>query len=98
LNLKVLPRANNLCNAKTRSGTPCKNHRMLNGRCRMHGGKSTGAKTPEGLERIRQANYKNGKYTKEAIMERKEFKSFMNEINNSLELMKKQLMINRNQS
>src|SRR5690625_2509506 len=31
-----------LCGAKTRSGTPCKNGAMENGRCRMHGGKSTG--------------------------------------------------------
>lgn len=33
----------NLCGAKTRAGTPCKNRAMPNGRCRMHGGKSTGA-------------------------------------------------------
>lgn len=31
------------CGAKTRSGEPCKNYAMANGRCRMHGGKSTGA-------------------------------------------------------
>lgn len=31
------------CGAKTRNGTPCKNYAMANGRCRMHGGKSTGA-------------------------------------------------------
>jgi len=37
------PHANNLCGAKTRSGEPCKNKAMANGRCRMHGGKSTGA-------------------------------------------------------
>lgn len=30
------------CGAKTRSGEPCKNNSMSNGRCRMHGGKSTG--------------------------------------------------------
>lgn len=33
----------NYCGAKTRSGKPCKNRAMPNGRCRMHGGKSTGA-------------------------------------------------------
>ena len=32
------------CGAKTRSGEPCKNYAMANGRCRMHGGKSTGPK------------------------------------------------------
>lgn len=31
------------CGAKTRAGKPCKNGAMENGRCRMHGGKSTGA-------------------------------------------------------
>lgn len=31
------------CGAKTRSGQPCQNRAMANGRCRMHGGKSTGA-------------------------------------------------------
>lgn len=31
------------CGAKTRSGGTCKNWAMPNGRCRMHGGKSTGA-------------------------------------------------------
>src|SRR5690625_4666466 len=36
------PHANNLCGAKTRAGHPCKNRPMANGRCRMHGGKSTG--------------------------------------------------------
>lgn len=30
------------CGAKTRSGGKCKNWAMNNGRCRMHGGKSTG--------------------------------------------------------
>lgn len=30
------------CGAKTRDGDPCKNWAMPNGRCRMHGGKSTG--------------------------------------------------------
>lgn len=38
------PHANNLCGAKTRAGTPCKNKAMPNGRCRMHGGKSPGVK------------------------------------------------------
>ena len=33
----------NLCGAKTRSGSPCQSKAMANGRCRMHGGKSTGA-------------------------------------------------------
>ncbi|WP_339158070.1 HGGxSTG domain-containing protein [Paenibacillus sp. FSL W8-0186] len=33
-----------LCGAKTRSGEPCKRAALANGRCRLHGGKSTGPK------------------------------------------------------
>ncbi|HIF9109856.1 TPA: HGGxSTG domain-containing protein [Photobacterium damselae] len=38
-----------LCNAKTRQGTLCKRRGNLrNGRCKLHGGNSTGAKTEKG--------------------------------------------------
>ncbi|WP_419239489.1 HGGxSTG domain-containing protein [Photobacterium leiognathi] len=38
-----------LCGAKTRQGTPCKRRgNKKNGRCKLHGGKSTGAKTEQG--------------------------------------------------
>lgn len=37
------------CGARTRSGNPCKGPAMRNGRCRMHGGASTGPRTAEGL-------------------------------------------------
>ena len=33
---------------------------MANGRCHKHGGASTGARTPEGLERCRRAPWKHG--------------------------------------
>ena len=38
-----LPKAKHLCGARTRSGGKCQNAAMANGRCRFHGGKSTGA-------------------------------------------------------
>jgi hypothetical protein len=38
---------------------------MKNGRCRLHGGLSTGPRTPEGLERSRRANWKHGVYSRE---------------------------------
>jgi len=57
------------CGAKTRKGTPCKSPAMKNGRCRLHGGKSTGPKTPEGLERSRKANRKHGLYSREVLKE-----------------------------
>ena len=50
------------CGAKTRSGGKCGHYAMPNGRCRYHGGKSTGAKNPR---------IKHGMYTKAAIEERK---------------------------
>lgn len=36
------------CEARTRRGAPCKAPAQWNGRCRNHGGLSTGPKTPEG--------------------------------------------------
>jgi len=43
---------------------------MANGRCRLHGGLSTGPKTPEGIERIRQAVTKHGRYSLASKAER----------------------------
>jgi hypothetical protein len=37
---------------------------MPNGRCKLHGGKSTGPRTPEGLERSRRANWKHGDFSR----------------------------------
>lgn len=59
------------CGAKTRRGAPCRAPAMANGRCRMHGGCSTGPRTPEGLERCRRANWKHGRYSASAKAERK---------------------------
>ena len=40
------------CGAKTRAGTPCKSKAIYrNGRCKLHGGLSTGPKTIEGKRR-----------------------------------------------
>ncbi len=68
----------------------CKAHNRQGGRCRrfavkgksvccLHGGKSTGAKTMEGKERARLANYKHGFFTKQAIVERKKARALMKE-------------------
>src|SRR5579862_8159517 len=61
IRLNSVPR----CNARTRRGTACQCPAMPNGRCRMHGGKSSGAP-----RRNRNA-YKNGRYTAKAIANRK---------------------------
>ena len=52
------------CGAGCRDGSPCeappvwdkRRNRPVNGRCRMHGGLSTGPKTPQGRWRITESN------------------------------------------
>jgi hypothetical protein len=52
------------CGARSkRTGKPCRGAAMPNGRCKLHGGKSTGPRTPEGLERSRRANWKHGHFS-----------------------------------
>src|SRR5438552_2768228 len=72
------------CGAKTRDGTSCLGPAMRNGRCRMHGGASTGPRTPEGLERCRQANWKHGGYSTEAIQQRRDFRQWMIQMRKTL--------------
>jgi hypothetical protein len=55
--------ANAICGAKMRSGEPCSKFPIKGKRrCRLHGGLSTGPKTPEGRARIAAANTKHGRY------------------------------------
>jgi hypothetical protein len=51
------------CGARTRAGCSCRQPAMKNGRCRMHGGLSTGPRTPEGRERCRRARLTHGGYS-----------------------------------
>src|SRR6187200_2239496 len=54
----VMANAAPRCGARSkRTGKPCRGAAMPNGRCKVHGGKSTGPRTPEGLERSRRANW-----------------------------------------
>ena len=65
------------CGAKTRTGHPCGHYSMPNGRCRYHGGKSTGAKNPH-------QPIKHGRYTNTAIVQRKEINELMRLSKNTL--------------
>jgi hypothetical protein len=69
-----------LCGAKARTsgGQPCKHFAMKNGRCWLHGGKSTGAKTEEGRQRIVLARTKTGLKSKQAIADRRQARELMN--------------------
>jgi len=55
------------CLAKTRGGTPCQKPAIKGkGRCQLHGGRSTGPKTAEGLKRLAELNTVHGQRTKVA--------------------------------
>jgi hypothetical protein len=73
------------CGAKTRRGTACQSPAMRNGRCRMHGGTSTGPRTPEGLARSRRSRWKHGLYSSESRAEQKRLREL---IRQSRELLK----------
>ena len=48
-----------VCGAKTRKGTPCQCKQLFRGgKCRLHGGFSSSAKTPEGRQAIAEATRK----------------------------------------
>ncbi len=52
------------CGAKARrTGCPCQAPAMANGRCRMHGGASTGPRTPKGLADLARAHTRRGNHT-----------------------------------
>ena len=53
------------CLAKTRKGTPCQNPTIKGrSRCKLHGGRSTGPRTPEGKARSMAAHTKHGRRSK----------------------------------
>ena len=58
----LLARSAPRCGAQTRAGSPCRSPAMSNGRCRLHGGLSTGPTSPEGLARLAQARTVHGGY------------------------------------
>lgn len=69
-----------LCGAKARQNNhqPCKQPAIKNKvRCRLHGGLSTGAKTPNGKERAAKANFKHGRYTYKEMLARKKMRMMM---------------------
>ena len=61
------------CGAKTRRGTACRRPASKrNGRCRLHGGASTGPRTEQGRAKIAAANTTTGQHTKAMIARRRE--------------------------
>jgi len=71
------PQGARRCGAKTRRGTACQAPAMPNGRCRLHGGRSTGPRTAGGLERCRTVNWKHGWYCKQSRDERQRVRELL---------------------
>jgi hypothetical protein len=52
------------CEARTRNGTPCQRPgNKINGRCKLHGGRSTGPRTAEGIARLAASKATHGRTT-----------------------------------
>lgn len=69
------------CCARTRSGFSCQSPAMPNGRCRMHGGASTGAKTEAGKAKARRANWKHGRRSAAYLATRREIAQAVRDLN-----------------
>ena len=83
------------CGAKTRRGTPCQRPaNKKNGRCRLHGGASSGPRTEVGRARISAANLRHGKYTKDKLEKRRENAARGREIRRELRQMERELIAN----
>jgi len=66
------PTETKLCLAKTRTGAPCQKHPIAGRtRCRLHGGLSTGPKTPEGKAACVAAHWKHGRRSSAYVEARK---------------------------
>lgn len=80
------------CGAKTRRGTECQRPAYKhNKRCLLHGGKSTGANTPEGLKRISEANRKHGRFTKDKLLRKRHAAEVGRRIKSKLKMLEAQL-------
>jgi hypothetical protein len=77
--------------ARTRGGAPCRNAAMRNGRCRMHGGRSTGARTPEGQERARLANMRHGRRSQQTIEARRAVRAEVRRIQAELQQIEREV-------
>jgi uncharacterized protein YjcR len=69
------------CGARTRSGKPCRSPAVSGKRrCRMHGG-APGSGAPRGNKNA----MKHGRYTREAIEERRKMRDFLRQVRQQLQ-------------
>ena len=75
------------CGSKRkRDGEPCQAPAMKNGRCRVHGGLSTGPKTADGFAWSRRSDWKHGHYSARASAERAQARATLRELHHWLAL------------
>ena len=73
------------CLAKTRRGTLCRNPAITDrNRCRMHGGKSTGPRSPQGKEKVRKANWKHGLRSRAHVAKMKQIRGDLKRVTRDL--------------
>lgn len=75
-----------LCGARTRQGGECRHAAMANGRCRFHGGLSTGPKTAAGLARWRAAITIHGGRSREMMEFRRRLRELQADARRLVEL------------
>ena len=81
------------CGANTRRGTACQRPaNKKNGRCQLHDGASTGARTEDGRARISAANLRHGKCTKDKLEERRENAAIGRKVRAEIKLIKASLI------
>jgi hypothetical protein len=78
----MAPQPHEFCGARSkRTGKPCRAHPVEGKRrCYHHGGMSTGPRTPEGRERVRQASLRHRRFTKQAKAACVQYRRAMREI------------------
>lgn len=81
------------CGARSKAGTPCQRPAVKQtGRCRRHGGKSTGPRTEEGRARIAAAQTTHGRLTKEKRAEARQRAQVGREIRAEVRAIEKELI------
>jgi hypothetical protein len=85
------------CGAHKRDGTPCRAPAMWSRRtgrytrCRLHGGCSTGPRTPEGLALSKRARWKHGQCSQEHREYRREMRAWIAYFNAELKVIAREL-------
>ena len=82
------------CGAKTRRGTACQRAAYKhNGRCALHGGRSTGPRTQRGLQRISEANLKHGRQTKDKLAAQRHAAAVGRRVRAELKRLERQIVV-----